>query len=128
LDVLSFPAVSYIESQSARLSLTPPLLRLTHDISVHSLSNLLVSLLKRGQLKGEFEPMSEKLYTRMKAVLNAELSAVLSIPLLATFMARGVWYSNDFPWPAGLVWVLLVSGGASFFYGKQAVTWTDVND
>jgi hydroxymethylbilane synthase len=46
--------------------------------------------------------------TRVRKVLNAELSAVLSIPLLATLMARGVGYENgQFPWQLGAAVSLL---------------------
>lgn len=69
--------------------------------------------------------MSDKLVKRLTAVLNAEISAILTIPLLATFMARGVWYAGDFPWPAGLVLALVTTGGATYYYGKQALTWSD---
>lgn len=69
--------------------------------------------------------MSDKLANRLKQVMNAEISAMLSIPLLATFMSRGVLYSDDFPWPAGIVLAVLTTGGASFLYGKQALTWTE---
>jgi hypothetical protein len=69
--------------------------------------------------------MSDKLAKRMTAVLNAEISGVVTIPLLATLMARGVTYWNDFPGPVGLVLSVAASGGACYYYGKQALTWTD---
>lgn len=50
---------------------------------------------------------------------------MLSIPLLATLMARGVGYSQDFPWPVGLVTAIVCMGGSFFFYAKQALTWTE---
>jgi len=37
-------------------------------------------------------PVSEKLAARLQQVINAELLAILSIPFLATLMARGVWF------------------------------------
>jgi Predicted membrane protein (DUF2214) len=70
-------------------------------------------------------PLSEKLATRLQQVINAEISAVLTLPLLATLMARGVWYQPDFPWPVGLVVSLAAMGGSFFIYGKQALTWTE---
>jgi hypothetical protein len=69
--------------------------------------------------------MSDRLAKRMAAVLNAEISGVVTIPLLATLMARGVTYWNDFPWPVGLALTVLISGGSCYYYGKQALTWTD---
>lgn len=72
--------------------------------------------------------MSEKLAKRMRAVVNAEISGVVTIPLLATFMARGATYANDFPWPAGLVLAVAASGGACYYYGKQAFSWKEVDD
>jgi hypothetical protein len=50
---------------------------------------------------------------------------MLSIPLLATFMSRGVLYSDDFPLPAGIALVVLTTAGSSFVYGKQALTWSE---
>jgi hypothetical protein len=69
--------------------------------------------------------MTEKLASRLKTVITAEITAILSIPLTATFMARGVLYSNDFPLPAGIALVALTTGGAFFSYGKQALTWSE---
>jgi hypothetical protein len=69
--------------------------------------------------------MSEKLAKRLQALYNANISAVLSIPLLATLMARGVLYSDEFPWPAGLAFTILATGGASYLYGKQALSWSE---
>lgn len=87
-----------------------------------------ITLIKRGIpiFRGEdVEPMSEKLAKRMKQVINAEISAILFIPLLATLMARGVSYSNDFPWPAGAAFATIVFLGSGFFYAKQALSWND---
>jgi hypothetical protein len=69
--------------------------------------------------------MSDKLAKRMTAVINAEISGLVTIPLLATFMSRGVTYANDFPWPAGLVLAVATSGGACYYYGRQAVSWVE---
>lgn len=71
------------------------------------------------------EPMSEALAARLKQVLNAEISAVLSIPLIATLMARGVWYTEDFPWPVGAGFATLALVGTSGLYLKQALGWTE---
>lgn len=70
-------------------------------------------------------PISEKLAGRLKQVINAEITAMLSIPLLATLMARGVWYVQDFPWPVGLTFALLATGGSFYFYANQALRWTE---
>jgi hypothetical protein len=70
-------------------------------------------------------PMTEKLASRLKTVITAEITAILSIPLAATFMARGVLYSDDFPLPAGIALVTLLTGGSFYSYGKQALTWSE---
>jgi hypothetical protein len=70
-------------------------------------------------------PISEKLSGRLLQIINAEITAVLSIPLLATLMARGVWYVQDFPWPLGLTVAILATAGSFYFYANQALTWTD---
>lgn len=70
-------------------------------------------------------PVSEKLAGRLQQILNAEITAVLSIPLVATLMARGVWYWDDFPWPAGLTLAIAATVGSFYLYGRQALTWTE---
>lgn len=50
---------------------------------------------------------------------------MLSIPLVATFMSRGVLYSNDFYWPAGLAISITATVGSFYLYGKQALTWAE---
>lgn len=78
------------------------------------------------QQEGTIEPMSEELASRMKTVLNAELSALAFIPLTATLMARGVGYINDFPTQIvgpGLFGV--VTAGAAYKYVKDAITWKE---
>ena len=69
--------------------------------------------------------MSEKLANRLISVINAELLALLSIPLAATTMARGVGYMNDLPWPVGAAPVALALGGLGFKYIKEALDWTE---
>ncbi|GKY90773.1 hypothetical protein MPSEU_000050100 [Mayamaea pseudoterrestris] len=71
------------------------------------------------------EPMSTKLSTRMHKVLNAEITGLLSIPFFATFMARGVWYSQEFPWQAGAAFTGLALLGSSALYAKQAFSWVE---
>jgi hypothetical protein len=88
----------------------------------------LVTLVKRGMAPATattFEPMSDKLVARMQQILNAEITGLVSIPLVAAFMARGVLYWDDFPWQAGAAFTVVATGGASFFYAKQALTWKD---
>jgi len=87
-----------------------------------------ITLVKRGipLFQGEtVEPMSEKLEKRMKQVITAELSAIFTIPVTATLMARGVGYNESLPWQVGAAFVVLVTGGSAFLYGKQALTWTE---
>ena len=74
---------------------------------------------------GKFTPMGEKLSNRMIRICNAELTAIAIIPLTATFMARGVAYSNDIPWQAEAALAAVVFGGLSFKYVKEALTFED---
>lgn len=87
-----------------------------------------ITLIKRGipifQGK-DIEPMSESLAKRMQQVINAEISALLTIPLFATLMARGVSYNDEFQWPIGAAFVTLVFVGSGFLYAKQALTWQE---
>jgi hypothetical protein len=71
------------------------------------------------------EPLSEKLAARLQQIITAEILAILSIPFLATLMARGVWYWEDFPWQVGLVTAIAATGGSFLVYGKQALAWTE---
>jgi putative membrane protein len=73
----------------------------------------------------KLEPLSEKLSTRLHKVINAEITGILSIPFMATFMARGVGYSQEFPWQAGAALTGLALLGSSAAYAKQALTWTE---
>lgn len=78
------------------------------------------------QQEGTIEPMSEALANRMKKVMNAELTALASIPLTATFMARGIGYVDDFPTQiVGPVFFALITGGAVYKYVKDAITWKE---
>ena len=74
---------------------------------------------------GNFEPMSEALANRMIQICNAELVAISIIPLTATFMARGVLYSESFPWQVEAALAAAVFAGLSFKYLKEAFTWED---
>jgi hypothetical protein len=53
------------------------------------------------------------------------LVAVAIIPLTATFMARGVGYSEDIPWQAEAGLAALIFAGASFKYLKEAFSFKD---
>ncbi len=78
------------------------------------------------QNEGSIEPMSEELATRMKKILNAELTALAFIPLTACLMARGVGYVNDFPTEiVGPAVFAVVTGGAVVKYVKDAITWKE---
>merc|ERR1711862_131520 len=80
------------------------------------------------QRVGKFTPMSERLAERLIQVLNAELLALFSIPLLATLMSRGVAYSDTFPWQveAAFVPIVLITLGTK--YVREALDFTDDND
>jgi hypothetical protein len=78
------------------------------------------------QQEGTIEPMSEKLASRMKSVMNAELTALAFIPLTATFMSRGVGYVDGFPTQiVGPALFGVITAGAVFKYVKDALTWTE---
>ena len=74
---------------------------------------------------GELAPMGDKLSKRMIQICNAELVAITVIPLTATFMARGVGYSADFPWQAEAGLAAAVFLGLSFKYVKEALIFED---
>ncbi|KAL3910278.1 MAG: hypothetical protein SGILL_007756 [Bacillariaceae sp.] len=78
------------------------------------------------QQEGTIEPMSEELAERMKKVMNAELTALATIPLTATLMARGVGYINEFPTQiVGPVLFGIVTAGAVYKYVKDAISWKE---
>jgi uncharacterized membrane protein len=81
--------------------------------------------LERKTPKSTQAPISAALAGRLHQLLNAELTALLFIPLTATLMARGVWYVADFPWQAGAALSAVTWLGVSFKYGKDALTWKD---
>jgi putative membrane protein len=87
-----------------------------------------ITYIKRGEKlfrNEDIEPMSEALAKRVRSVLNAELSAILSIPLFASLMARGVAYNEDFPWQLGATVAVLTLVGSGALYARQALTWTE---
>jgi len=83
------------------------------------------TLVKRGNARRNNEavpPMDEKLSKRMLQINNAELVAIAFIPLTATFMARGVGYTDDFPWQVEAVLSAIIFFGLSYKYIKEALT------
>jgi hypothetical protein len=52
----------------------------------------------------------------MIQICNAELTAIAFIPLTASFMARGVGYSNSIPWQAEAGATAAIFAGLSFKY------------
>lgn len=79
------------------------------------------SVQKQQSEDGMFPEMSEKLASRMKTVLNAEITALLSIPLSATIMSRGIGYSDSIPWPAEAALASLIFVGLGYKYVKEAL-------
>jgi putative membrane protein len=76
----------------------------------------------------DWQPMSDALVTRLHKVINAELTAIATIPLFATLMARGVGYSNtdgSFFWPAGAALTAVTLVGSSVLYARQALSWVE---
>jgi putative membrane protein len=74
---------------------------------------------------GTMEPMGEKLAARMIQICNAELTAIAIIPLTASFMARGVGYSNSIPWQVEAGATAAIFAGLSFKYIKEALTFEE---
>jgi uncharacterized membrane protein (DUF441 family) len=69
--------------------------------------------------------MLEALANRLKKVMNAELTALATIPLTATLMARGVGYINEFPTVVGPVLFGVVTARAVYKYVKDAISWNE---
>ena len=77
------------------------------------------------QQTGEYPPMTEKLASRMQTILNAELTALASIPLSATIMARGIGYNDGFPWQVEAGLAAAVFLGLGYKYIKEALTFEE---
>ena len=75
--------------------------------------------------KGDVPPLSPPLVKRMTSIVNAELLGVLSIPFVATLMARGVFYVEGFPWFVGALPVVGCAGFFGYRYATEALDWTD---
>ena len=75
--------------------------------------------------KGDVPPLSPALVKRMTSIVNAELLGVLSIPLVATLMARGVFYVEGFPWFVGALPVVGCAGFFGYRYATEALDWAD---
>jgi uncharacterized membrane protein len=73
----------------------------------------------------EYIPLSDEIVDRMTKVMNAEILALATIPLMATLMARGVFYVDNFPWAVGVVLYAVSLGGAGYKYGREAFTMLD---
>jgi len=87
-----------------------------------------IKIIQRAVAKrngGDVPPMSSELIARMTQIINAELLAVASIPLTATLMSRGVWYTPELPWFVGAVPVVGALGGLGFKYVKEALDWKE---
>lgn len=74
---------------------------------------------------GSYPPMSDKLAGRMTTIMNGELLALFSIPLMATLMSRGVFYTDAIPWQVGAGFLTITFGGLSFKYLQEALTWVE---
>lgn len=73
-----------------------------------------------------WQPMSENLASRIVSILNAELSALLFIPLLASTMSRGIGYMKDFPTEVvGPVIFGFITFGACYKYVTDAFSWRE---
>ena len=72
-----------------------------------------------------FAPLTDAMIDRLTTIINAEILAVISIPLMASLMARGVLYWSDFPAPIGIVLYVAALGAAGYKYGKEAFDMMD---
>ena len=62
-----------------------------------SLFNTIITIKRNVAIQqgNELEPMSEKLASQKKSIINSELLALALMPLSATFMSRGVKTNSD---------------------------------
>ena len=87
-----------------------------------------IKIIQRGAAKrdgGDVPPLSPALIKRMTSIVNAELLGVLSIPFVATLMARGVFYVDGFPWFVGALPVVGCAGFFGYRYATEALDWED---
>ena len=87
-----------------------------------------IKIIQRGAAKrdgGDVPPLSPALIKRMTSIVNAELLGVLSIPFVATLMARGVFYVDGFPWVVGALPVVGCAGFFGYRYATEALDWAD---
>lgn len=101
------------------------LLAITGSASFFPTIKIVQRAVAKKQAEGSIAPMSDKLIARMTQVINAELLAVIGIPLSATLMARGVGYADWLPWQLGAAPVALAFGGFGYKYVKEALDWSD---
>lgn len=70
-------------------------------------------------------PLTDALVARIHSIINAELSAIWTIPILASLMSYGVGFSPNFPWQIGAVVSVLAMVGSFWYYGQQALNWSE---
>ena len=80
---------------------------------------------KNGKRPDPPLPMSEKLANRMIKIINGELLALLSVPLAASLMSRGVLYADQLPWQVGAAPVGLALTGFGYKYVSEAINWKE---
>ena len=84
-----------------------------------------IKIIQRGAAKrdgGDVPPLSPALVKRMTSIVNAELLGVLSIPFVATLMARGVFHVDGFPWFVGALPLLDVRASTPVRDGRATRT------
>jgi hypothetical protein len=79
------------------------------------------AIAKRKAAEAGVEMLSPKLIKRMTSIINAELLAILAIPLSASLMARGVGYSDTLTWQVGAAPAVLALTGLGFKYVREAL-------
>ena len=73
------------------------------------------------------EARSDELVQRMTTIVNGELLAMISIPLAATTMSRGIGYTDSIQWQAGAVVTVTLFVGLGAKYVFEAVNWKEEN-
>lgn len=82
--------------------------------------SLLILDFEKGKVPS-IEPISSKLANRLIKIINGEILAIMSIPLAASLMARGVGYLDWFPWEAGVIPLVLIISGLGIKYVTEAI-------
>jgi putative membrane protein len=93
--------------------------------SKNGIHKLLLPLQKQQQVQA---PISPALAEKLRKIVNAELSAILFIPLLGSFMRRGVFHESPILVTRpiiGIVSSITLTIASNVFYARKALTWKE---